>query len=255
MDKKLSRKRQNLINWLNSPLGKNFIKLEKLAIEDYFSDIYSFDTLAIAEQGFITCIDKLKYTNCFVVNNTNKINSSDNNINPINSLEYKLPLPEHSMDLVYLAHSLEFSNNPHDMLREVYRVLKPEGYLIISSFNPISLWGGLSLLFKYSSAAPWSGKFISKIKLNDWLNLLGFNIIKQKNYCYNLPINTAKYIDYTKFVDWIAYKLQIPCSNSFLTIATKKNIPITPIKLKFDDKQNIKERAFSGIPSPELNNK
>ena len=48
-----------------------------------------------------------------------------------------LPLATHSMDLVALPHVLEFSAHPHQILREAERVLRPEGQIVISGFNPL----------------------------------------------------------------------------------------------------------------------
>jgi hypothetical protein len=36
---------------------------------------------------------------------------------------------------------LELARDPHHALREVERVLVPEGRVVISGFNPASLWG------------------------------------------------------------------------------------------------------------------
>jgi SAM-dependent methyltransferase len=51
----------------------------------------------------------------------------------------ELPIDSASLDLVLLPHILEFSEQPHAILREVERVLMPEGSLLISGFNPHSL--------------------------------------------------------------------------------------------------------------------
>jgi SAM-dependent methyltransferase len=52
-----------------------------------------------------------------------------------------LPFPNHSLDLVVLPHALELARDPHLTLREVERVLVPEGRVVITGFNPLSLWG------------------------------------------------------------------------------------------------------------------
>ena len=46
-----------------------------------------------------------------------------------------------SLDLVVLPHALELARDPHLTLREVERVLVPEGRVVIAGFNPASLWG------------------------------------------------------------------------------------------------------------------
>jgi SAM-dependent methyltransferase len=53
----------------------------------------------------------------------------------------ELPFACDSLDLVVLPHLLEFSDHPHQILREVERIMLPEGHVIITGFNPRSLWG------------------------------------------------------------------------------------------------------------------
>src|SRR5690606_8063677 len=52
-----------------------------------------------------------------------------------------LPFGTQSIDLLVLPHGLECAPNPHQVLREIERVLVPEGRVVISGFNPWSLWG------------------------------------------------------------------------------------------------------------------
>ncbi|HEY9065610.1 MAG TPA: methyltransferase domain-containing protein, partial [Burkholderiaceae bacterium] len=52
-----------------------------------------------------------------------------------------LPFDTNSLDLVVLPHALELARDPHLALREVDRVLRPEGRVVIVGFNPGSLWG------------------------------------------------------------------------------------------------------------------
>ncbi|WP_223717365.1 class I SAM-dependent methyltransferase, partial [Escherichia fergusonii] len=54
---------------------------------------------------------------------------------------HALPFPANSLDLVVLPHALELASDPHETLREVERVLVPEGRVVILGFNPASLWG------------------------------------------------------------------------------------------------------------------
>ena len=53
----------------------------------------------------------------------------------------RLPFDASSLDLVVLPHALELARDPHLALREVERVLVPEGRVVIVGFNPASLWG------------------------------------------------------------------------------------------------------------------
>ena len=53
----------------------------------------------------------------------------------------ELPFAANSIDLVVMPHVLEFGKSPHQILREVERVLIPDGQVIVTGFNPLSLWG------------------------------------------------------------------------------------------------------------------
>lgn len=77
-----------------------------------------------------------------------------------------LPFAAESVDFVLLAHALEASGAPHEVLREAARVLRPQGRMLIVGFNPWSLLGA-----KFS-AMPWRADWISLMRVKDWLALL-----------------------------------------------------------------------------------
>lgn len=87
-----------------------------------------------------------------------------------------LPLQSDSVDLVILPHLLEFDTNKHQVLREVERVLKPEGKLIILSFNPWNIYINLQYLCHKEKSAPWWPNLVSRTKMEDWLRLLNFEV-------------------------------------------------------------------------------
>jgi ubiquinone/menaquinone biosynthesis C-methylase UbiE len=88
----------------------------------------------------------------------------------------QLPFAAHSIDLVVMPHVLEFRADPHQILREVERVLIPEGEVLITGFNPISIWGLRRALPNCPGHFPWNGHYLSVRRLKDWLQLLGFEV-------------------------------------------------------------------------------
>ena len=102
----------------------------------------------------------------------------------------ELPFANESLDLVVLPHVLEFAADPHQILREVDRVLRPEGRLIISGFNPASLWGARQYCSRLigSPYLPRDGQFISLIRIKDWLKLLNFSLDRGHFGCYKFPL-------------------------------------------------------------------
>lgn len=112
-----------------------------------------------------------------------------------------LPFASASLDLVLLPHVLEFSRHPHQVLREVERVLVPEGSVVISGFNPLSLWGLRRLLARRSGAFPWRGQYLSVRRTKDWLALLGFETQSGSFGCYAPAVTTAKWLERWRFMD------------------------------------------------------
>ncbi|MBA4328546.1 MAG: SAM-dependent methyltransferase [Polaromonas sp.] len=119
-----------------------------------------------------------------------------------------LPFPENSLDLVLLPHTLELSRDPHTTLREVERVLVPEGRVVISGLNPASLWGlrqrrahfyrrlGYGELF-----LPEAGEFIGYWRLRDWLRLLSFEVESGQFGCYRPAVSSRASLDRFAWMD------------------------------------------------------
>lgn len=97
----------------------------------------------------------------------------------------ELPFEEDSFDLVLLPHTLEEVDDPHAVLREVHRILIPNGRVIITGFNLMSLWGLRLKLQRFSGNAFLPGRqFFSVFRLKDWLNLLNMNVDRGAFGCY-----------------------------------------------------------------------
>lgn len=119
-----------------------------------------------------------------------------------------LPFPENSLDLVLLPHTLELSSDPHATLREVERVLVPEGRVVISGLNPASLWGlrqrrahfyrrlGYGELF-----LPEAGEFIGYWRLRDWLRLLSFEVESGQFGCYRPAVSRVNSLERFGWMD------------------------------------------------------
>ncbi|MEW5789488.1 MAG: methyltransferase domain-containing protein [Pseudomonadota bacterium] len=112
-----------------------------------------------------------------------------------------LPIAGQSLDLVALPHVLEFSSNPHQVLREAERVLRPEGRLLIAGFNPLSLWGLRRVGGSREAPGPWEGRFIHLARIKDWLALLGFELAGGRMACYAPPINRSRWLSGFGFLE------------------------------------------------------
>ena len=122
-----------------------------------------------------------------------------------------LPFPNASIDLVVLPHALELARDPHHTLREVERVLVPEGRVVIAGFNPASLWGlrqragrlrrGIGLARDEPLYLPSAGDFIGYWRLRDWLRLLGFEVEAGRFGCWRPPLHTDTWLQRFEWMD------------------------------------------------------
>jgi SAM-dependent methyltransferase len=90
-----------------------------------------------------------------------------------------LPFPSNSLDLVVMPHALELARDPHHTLREVARVLVPEGRVVIAGFNPTSLWGLWQRMGRWGvnrALVLPQGEFVGYWRLRDWLRLLDMEV-------------------------------------------------------------------------------
>ncbi len=113
----------------------------------------------------------------------------------------QLPLAVQSIDLLVLPHVLEFHSHPDQVLREAERVLRPEGQLVISGFNTLSLWRLRQLFAPRAAGAPWDARFVGLLKLREWLRLLGFELNGGKFGCYAPPFASADWLARAAFLE------------------------------------------------------
>ncbi|HSX20701.1 MAG TPA: methyltransferase domain-containing protein [Gammaproteobacteria bacterium] len=213
--------------WCEQPVGKRFISLECEKINSIIPTLYGYDAVLIGEANFAACMQQSKIKNQYQVND-------DMNFVPADprglacSRRDRLAIGTGLMDVVYLAHSLEFAANPHEVLREAYRILRADGHLLISMFNPYSLWGAWGQIAKHSSEVPWRANFMSGAKLKDWLALLGFDIMQINYFGFNLPLNKSNYSTKLSMFERYGQKLDLPFGAAYLVEAAKRVIPLTP---------------------------
>jgi SAM-dependent methyltransferase len=172
-----------LQEWLATPLGQYLLEKEQSYLDDVTPDIFGFHALQLGMPG----VDLLKASR---IAHRMRIAATDHP--DVYAKSHELPLATQSIDLVLLPHVLEFAAAPHEILREVDRVMMPEGRLVIVGFNPWSLWGLRSSIGFSRNEVPWSGRFISLLRVKDWLALLGFDVSAGRLVGYAPPFDSEK---------------------------------------------------------------
>ena len=172
-----------LREWFATPLGQYLLEKEQAYLDDVTPDIFGFHALQLG----LSEVDLLRESRI-----THRMRIASTDRPDIYAKCHELPLASQSIDLVVLPHVLEFASEPHAVLREVDRVMMPEGRLVIVGFNPWSLWGLRSALGFSREQFPWNGRFVSLLRVKDWLALLGFDVSAGRLVGYAPPFDSEK---------------------------------------------------------------
>ena len=204
MNPEIIRSQVDLAGWLATPAGQYMHAWETAQFDRVVPDVFGFHGLQLGLPQ-LPCLRNSRVRHCWV--------SDDHLQDPASNTglyadSVALPFSDHSMDLVVLPHTLELSLDPHATLREVERVLVPEGRLIISGFNPLGLWGQqhrrakwLSRLGFENEFLPLPLDFIGYWRLRDWLKLLSFEVEGGRFGCYLPSVQSPRWIQRFAWMD------------------------------------------------------
>ncbi|HXZ49303.1 MAG TPA: methyltransferase domain-containing protein [Usitatibacter sp.] len=169
-------------DWFATPLGQYLLEREQAYLDDVTPDIFGFHALQLGLAG----LDLLRESRI-----AHRVRVACSERPDVYAKCDELPFATQSIDLVLLPHVLEFAEDPHAILREVDRVMMPEGRLVILGFNPWSLWGLRSALGPSRGEVPWNGRFVSLLRVKDWLSLLGFDVSAGRLTAYAPPFESG----------------------------------------------------------------
>lgn len=178
--------------WLATPLGCYLLDCELKYVDQAVADVFGYNALQLGLPEY----DFLRASRIPL-----KCRVARDGPAGLHARFRDLPIASNSIDLLVLPHVLEFSVNPHQILREVQRVLMPEGQAVIACFNPWSLWGVRRMFNRTPDAYPWDAQFITLPRLKDWLALLELEITAGRMGCYVPPFAQDKWIQRFRFME------------------------------------------------------
>ncbi|WP_144391321.1 class I SAM-dependent methyltransferase [Pleionea sediminis] len=146
-----------------------------------------------------------------------------------------LPLASDSVDIALCAHVLEFINEPHQLLREIERIVIPDGHLILTGINPLSWYGGRHLGCRIMKKSCREKRLIGLSRIRDWLMLLGFSIesyiglgLRQSGEDSSLYENVASFF-----------------TSHYFIIAKKCVSTITPVRPSWNNNRKLVPARFA----------
>ena len=149
--------------WFNTSTGSHLAALEKGCTDNLLEGIFGYFAIQIG-------LPDRDMLGASPINTKIKIGRSKHC--DVRADPRSLPFVSSSVDLVLIVHQLEFTSHPEAIIREAFRVLRPEGQIILIGFNPAGLYG-LRQRLDTSGQYPWHGNFIFLYRLRDWFALLG----------------------------------------------------------------------------------
>jgi SAM-dependent methyltransferase len=226
----------SLAEWLRSPLGAYTLQREREWLDATTPDIFGYHAIQLGLPEF----DLLRESRITHLHRVSP--EASGSTATVRAHYHELPFDEHSIDLCLLPHTLEFDANPHLVLREVDRVMRPEGRILIVGFNPWSLYGvrrGWS-----STGAPWSGQFVSLVRMKDWLQLLSFEPAGGRLACYIPPFSNEKWQRRLGFLDNIGDRWWGVAGGVYMLEAVKRVQGMRLIAPKWSDRVK-QERKYA----------
>ena len=191
--------KQNFDRWLLTPAGSYFWKREACAIDEHLKCLPGPHVLSLGSdlsaRRAATLAANRDFPYLYVVSSHEQNYSSNKSVSQCkndtkvaedericSATPESLPFETDSMSSVLATHSLEMCARPDQVLREIKRVLQPEGYVLFSGFNTISpnYWG----VGKWALRGSKYPKTIWHPRLADWLRLLEFEIVASSMFAY-----------------------------------------------------------------------
>lgn len=218
-------------DWTQSSLGQSLLATEKRALRDNLSNLRGGIAVQVGSSGSMPLLDACHYAHRFLLTVPGQI--VDKSITQVvhSAADTTLPFESNSVDLCLLPHALDFSPAPHELLREVDRVLVSGGRIVLLGFNPYSMWGVRKGFTYKPTGAPWNGRFLSMRRMRDWLKLLDFDIGAGTMLYYRPPATGHAMRDRLAFLEKAGNRWWPMLAAVYLLVAQKNEAGMTVIEM------------------------
>jgi len=226
---KPSDEQQAVYDWFEQPLGRSIQAIEVDRLRPVLASLYAVRAVQVGSVGSFDLLGSCDAPSRYIVDPLPGRGKEAGN--RVRALPEALPFDGKSIDLLVLPHTLDFSDQPHQVLREVERVLIPEGHVVILGFNPVSLWGARRLFSRRARrSVPWNANFIGLRRIKDWLALMHFEITGGSMLYYRPPLTNPSLLDRLITLDKIGDRWWPMMAGVYLLVARKRVAGLTPIR-------------------------
>ena len=178
--------------WLETALGQALLAQEARLTEDALNGLFGEQCVQLGMWGDAQTFLRYARTQSSLCIASPPNFSADSPPSAFGRI-HRLPVATDSIDVAILPHTLDFSERPHEILREVHRVLRSDGHLIVLGFKPGGLWG-LRRLIPGAGLPPNAKTLISDRQLTDWLKLLDFSLHGSTRFFFKWPLTGTRVV-------------------------------------------------------------
>lgn len=229
-----------LVQWFESPLGRALLDHEREAVAQAMECVFGVQFLQVGKWG-----PPMQFLDLARTQRRALLSAQADGAGEIRSHPSTLPIQSDNIDALLLPHTLEFEDDPHAVLREVQRVLRPEGCLVILGFEPLGAWSLRSRLTA-GGFPPGIERILSERRLADWLKLLAFDVDPASRFLFSLPFAKAQTGRMQRWADTTGRALGSRLSGAYVLVARKRVHAMTPIRLKF----RARPAVLGGLAEP-----
>ena len=215
-----------LREWFTTPLGEETLHVEKALLGRVLPELFGYNLLQLSAGGCLVLTDASPIPDKLIISDKIELGMPKH---AMVARHDELPVVSGSMDVVLLHHALDFAEHPHNVLREATRVLRPNGYLVVVSFNPASLWG-VYKRFTKAEQVPWCGHFIGSGRLHDWFTLMQLTQVQTLTDCYTPPFEKESWRRRMAWLRHFARKSPARSGAILVHVARKDVNAMTPLK-------------------------
>lgn len=234
------RVQQQLEAWYASEPGRALAGMERQQIGEVLSNLFGYHLLQVGNSvpGDLLADSRIRHR--MVMMRPAASNRPETSAEGVFLGEPdQMPIGNDALDVVLCPHLLEYAASPHEVLREVERILIPEGHVVIAGFNPWSLWGLMRLLTGWNKRVPWCGRFYSGARIRDWLALLGFDTVLTRTFFFRPPFSHAGVLQRLNFLERFGKRWWPRLGGIYIVVAKKRVTTLTPIKPRWRPRRSL----------------
>lgn len=191
-----------LAEWFQTPPGQYALAWERAQVDALVADVFGFQAwqVGLAEHDLLRA-NRMPFKG-YVGTEMPTPDEARLRQGCVVAEPEALPFASQTIDLLVLPHAFECTDDPHRVLREAERVLVPEGRVIISGFNPWSLWGARNAMPGMEAWLPQPvSSQVSLPRMKDWLKLMSLEAEPGRFGCYAPACRTETWLRRWRFMD------------------------------------------------------